>query len=482
MAREGTLLFLGAGTSQPFGIPTMKEMVTKFEKYLDDNNYREQVLYSEIKSKLSEGFKDSVDIEAVFSVINGIASKTTSKDMGPFAYYYLNKYSSDPELIESDIEDANKLKKLLESFIKNECEFNANDEDKIKKYRDSYDPLFRLLHGLREVGSKNGKKNHKINWKAYTTNYDTIFERYWKRLAKINDFFKAEESDLKYFNSHETITFQYETLAKLHGSLDWMKLANGDVIKTTPDDYIPEEKKGTVMLFPIQQKDLYKNPWIHLFREFKIGLQELNLWYIIGYAFNDEFIVQTIKEEFTKNKQMVIINPHASDFKENIFDNHENITALPIKFGNKYFPYDFADFSDDTRTLEIEIRAKTIQLTITFSGIVSNQEVLDSSNFTLHPDYKDNRGGNELVFTAPRPDDNSVSFVTSVKYDVKSESDLKISTRIYDKTPASIEIKNQGRLITSTTIQPERYQKSTGYVADLTLTFEDLYKNLQSYS
>jgi len=481
LAREGTLLFLGAGASQPFGIPTMRQMVTKFEEYLEENNYEEQALYSEIKNKLSEGFESSVDIEAIFSVINGIVSKTTSKDMGPFAYYYLNKYSSDQEFPESDVEAANKLKQLLESFIKKECEFNAVDKDKIKKYQNSYDPLFRHLHGLKEMGSKNGK-THKIQWKAYTTNYDTIFERYWKPSAKINDFFKAEESDLKYFNSDETVVFQYETLAKLHGSLDWMKLANGDVIKTTPDDYIPEEKKGTVMLFPIQQKDLYKNPWIHLFREFKIGLQSLNLWYIIGYAFNDEFILETFREEFTGDKQMVIINPHASDIKENIFNNRENVTVLPIKFGNKYFPYDFADFSDDTRTLEIEIRAKTIQLTITFSGIVSNQEVLDSSNFTLHPDYKDNRGGNELVFTAPRPDDNSVSFVTSVKYDVKSESDLKISTRIYDKTPISIEIKNQGRLITSTTVQPERDQKSVGYVVDLTLTFEDLYKNLQNYS
>jgi len=74
------LLFLGAGASQPFGMPTMTGMVTKFEKHLEKNNISERFLYSEIKEELSKGFDSSkVDIESIFSVIHGIIDDITHK-------------------------------------------------------------------------------------------------------------------------------------------------------------------------------------------------------------------------------------------------------------------------------------------------------------------------------------------------------------------------------------------------------------------
>jgi len=43
------LLFFGAGASRPFGIPTMQEMVTKFEEELKDKDPTCVKLYSDIK-------------------------------------------------------------------------------------------------------------------------------------------------------------------------------------------------------------------------------------------------------------------------------------------------------------------------------------------------------------------------------------------------------------------------------------------------
>ncbi len=79
------LLFLGAGSSAPFGIPTMKEMVKSFEEEmassvqnLSDVEYQ---LYRSVKELLIEVY-GYVDLEMVFGVIDGISRDMTIADLG----------------------------------------------------------------------------------------------------------------------------------------------------------------------------------------------------------------------------------------------------------------------------------------------------------------------------------------------------------------------------------------------------------------
>ena len=72
---ENSLAFLGAGASKPFGIPTMQEMVDKFEERLERDDAKCFALYSRIKSTLVSAYGNSIDIESVFSVLHGIESQ-----------------------------------------------------------------------------------------------------------------------------------------------------------------------------------------------------------------------------------------------------------------------------------------------------------------------------------------------------------------------------------------------------------------------
>jgi hypothetical protein len=78
------LFFFGAGSSARFGIPTMKEMVRQFKEELtkqSGKDFEEEVqLYAGVEQVLREGF-DRVDLEAVFSVIYGIAGGLTPKEL-----------------------------------------------------------------------------------------------------------------------------------------------------------------------------------------------------------------------------------------------------------------------------------------------------------------------------------------------------------------------------------------------------------------
>ena len=87
------LIFLEKGASRSFEIPTMTEMVQKFEEYLKANNSKDMMLYSEIKKTLSKGYDVSqIDIESIFSVLEGIAKDVTPEQMGHFPAYYMKKY------------------------------------------------------------------------------------------------------------------------------------------------------------------------------------------------------------------------------------------------------------------------------------------------------------------------------------------------------------------------------------------------------
>ena len=178
----------------------MTGLVQKFEKHLEEKNMSERLLYSKIKEKLQEGYDVSqIDIESIFSVIQGIASKITPKEMGHFAYYYIHQFSNDSEFTNDEVKDAKKLQEELETFIKKECQFVGNDNEKFEIYENSYEALFKNLWGIKRYKNNKGFE-YSRPWKAYTTNYDLIFEDYWAELAPLIDFFKIDGSQFAYFD------------------------------------------------------------------------------------------------------------------------------------------------------------------------------------------------------------------------------------------------------------------------------------------
>lgn len=111
------VFFFGAGASAPFNIPTMKKLVIDFETELEEGASSEKRIYQEIKNALVDRLERPVDIEAIFTVIDGIIDYSTER-LG-----FLSLYSA-PEL---NVPDKSKtltcrsLRMTFKKFISAEC-------------------------------------------------------------------------------------------------------------------------------------------------------------------------------------------------------------------------------------------------------------------------------------------------------------------------------------------------------------------------
>jgi SIR2-like domain len=94
---------------------------------------------------------------------------------------------------------------------------------------------------------------------------------------------------------------------------------------------------GQAMLYPIQQKDLYLDPWFDLFKSFKKHLAEKQIWIVIGYSFHDPFIKEIFREALSEDRRMIIVDPKAKSIKKDLF-NFDNVSTLPYEFHENNTP------------------------------------------------------------------------------------------------------------------------------------------------
>ena len=435
------LVFFGAGASRPFGILTMQEMVSEFEKTLKGDQSDLFQFYSKIKETLVKEYEDSkIDIESMFSVINGIATDAKPTELGHFVFYYISENSSHKEFSSNEIELAKKLQKQLQEYIKETCKIKINQDEINKIYRESYLPLFKY------IGSKMQDYSGKLlshDWKAYTTNYDNVFEDFWNEYAPPNDHFKKIGSSINYSFTTDPLHGGH-TFCKLHGSLDWTKeVETHKIIRKTHTGFERIETKGKIMLFPMQQKDLYLHPWFTLFQDLKLGLSEKIILYVIGYAFNDEFIKNAFQEALENNsyKKLVIINPKAEQIKDKFIESVRNqIDVLPIKFGDKFFESQFEDYVKKVKTIvlrfditdgspKIEGNKLTIKSNHNIqSAKILNEEVkimnssINRNTWNIHDKIK-----KYTFFEIQNPENVEVKMELKIEYTYDDEIELYIS-------------------------------------------------------
>ena len=169
------LIFLGSGASVPFGLPSMKEMVDRFEKKLEKSNRitnRETMiqLYRSIKKTI---FKTNgyVDLESVFTVLLSISKKMKYAHLGLTSLFAISKYNVDFNLniaTEEEVKTAKKLLKFYKTFVRQTCRVKESG----KKIIDVYSDLFEKL-GPRYVSQKVKVNYTYLNGcSIYTTNYD----------------------------------------------------------------------------------------------------------------------------------------------------------------------------------------------------------------------------------------------------------------------------------------------------------------------
>lgn len=341
------VFFFGAGTSAPFGIPTMEQFVIDFEKYLNENaEKKERELYSEIKEILKKKIHRNIDLEAIFSVIDGIITYDNPEKLGMLALYFEEKRRE--QITTADhVQICKRLKTKFQNFIKGKCMIPETFEKIDKVYRDFFSRI------AIELGDeiKKGKYSFYPNWVMFTTNYDVCLEYFWREMVQTNLDTNFQHDDIRKKDILRSKSILANPphgimkLFKLHGSISWLiDEKTNDVIEVAErgQSLVGASYTGELMLYPIAEKELYLEPHISMLVRLNRELAEKKIWIIVGYSFNDLVIREIFLKNWSKDKKVVLIHPNATEIYNK---NLKNIEGYKIEkyFGitdSEYFTHD----------------------------------------------------------------------------------------------------------------------------------------------
>ena len=365
----------------------------------------------------------------------------------------------------------NQLQKLLRDFIKSKCQVRLPDSQQNEVYERTYIPFFSLIGN--PSAKYHGRYPLVTDWKAYTTNYDEIFEGFWDKLNEpIDHFDKQGNSNTFIFNRNKALPVP--SFVKLHGSINWTTIKkNGNVIKHVKSGFNPFETEGDVMLFPIQQKDMYLHPWFTLFQDFKNGLLLCDEIFVVGYAFNDEFILNVFKETLSNSSKIInLINPSGISIKEKFPDEVKSrIKVLPIKFGSNYFREDLKEFVDQRKkiTIFIETNASTVRFSL--SGDMDFCKVIRAQGFAKSENINKDGYINEIILESPDNNINQITLECGLYWDYRINDDVMLDLLEEPQHEIEFTIKAGERHIDTFKVKPTeprgslyRYRRNIPYM------------------
>jgi hypothetical protein len=347
------VFFFGAGASAPFEIPTMKQMVADFEQELSKNGTADEIeIYNDVKKVLETILGASVDLEAVFTVINGIINYDIER-LGLLSIYssatsFAKLLTEVPPSIKTKTTCTN-LRTKFQNFVREKCLIPPHSYGTIGDvYRDFFNRFcVETIFRPSPICQTRGKYKYCPTWTMFTTNYDTCLEYYWREIVRVplNTGFEFDRARNTMVLTPHTLYDGYRPnemrLLKLHGSVSWLIEKDGTVIEETAlgPSLLGRKFIGELMIYPIEQKELYVDPYISMFVQLNRELKNKSIWVIIGYSFNDPVIREVFIRNSDETKRIVLLHPDAQNVKEQRLMNIKcgEMFSLNQKFGQGDF-------------------------------------------------------------------------------------------------------------------------------------------------
>lgn len=348
------MIFLGAGASKPYGIPTLKEFSEDAINILRQKGHEK--LIQDIQGSLKE-FDMPLDFESLYSILEGLTNPVRSVQYsGPFSVFLVRNKRNLPEGY-----DYSKVLSDLRKIVYYKCSI-INNEQTFKKVESYMDQLLEVTKENRceeKIVGKTGPRSVNIGRIFATTNYDMALELYFlSKEVPITDGYKDTGALVKHFNplllSDPYIPENSRGIIKLHGSI-WQFLRGNTMMKTKLDprsNALPFKIRveREMMIYPTREKDILNYQFFPFFSIFKsIAWTKL---LVIGYSFRDEPVNTAIIENMMLNEksQIIIINPRPDEVLKNLYSNiPENITwRIPkyriYKFDGKFGSNEVFDY------------------------------------------------------------------------------------------------------------------------------------------
>ncbi len=224
------VLFVGAGASQPFGIPTMTEMTALFEEELQRSASQYLRLFNLVKLRLQDymGF----DIEALISTLQDICRGEEGPSgllNQPTVHFFLSNGlgrltdALDPgkSLAAQYRDEAKELLDKVKDFVAKTC---AIKHEPFMIYRELVERALNK-QGYKELSMSGPGGLKSVSCQIFTTNYDVVLEAYCDHLGFEYECGQEQsqrrlvlnEENRRLYNPEEPVHQIY----KLHGSINW---------------------------------------------------------------------------------------------------------------------------------------------------------------------------------------------------------------------------------------------------------------------
>jgi hypothetical protein len=314
------LLLLGAGASQPLGIPTMKEFWPQIKW-----NAENKMMWDAIDAlrKIEEVYAinnvdKSPDLEHLLLLLDTYNQYYGIMFHDPVFGFRFDEASKYNRPIHDETQKEIKPKNYLEDYVRYAWSYSAG-------VASLYDALYRLMAALYwqelEPGSVVSLYNPLLNLFSsemqlplapiFTTNYDNAIEKYCE----------FTQTDLEYGfttlgarNKWNSYSFsQYIpprgkfgiVLFKLHGSLSWYREHREIIDYARPIDH---RRGSSAVIYPTQTKEYpYEEPFKTAYRYFEDCLRNTRTVVVIGYSFRDPGLMSIIRDAEEANKDLAFI-------------------------------------------------------------------------------------------------------------------------------------------------------------------------------
>jgi len=324
------MLFLGAGASKAFSIPTMTTFVDEILNSLSATKIDADRKMDEDRKKQIEEWENAIlqirhrierksvrpDIETVLTALTILSDTSTIKN-------YLAPFNAISDInIEAREDLASLIYEIRRQIYKKCMEFDANHASKVYGKlctRLNKNNVYRVVFDRKEGGEMLSPVSPPITNNVYTTNYDPVYETALK-LNDINycDGFIQDHSELVFGN------FWYDKmvqLAKLHGSIDYYLRPRDDMVvkHSLPVDEnqtdISGDKLQRMMILPIGEKYVTRTPYLEFLQKLRKDLRKEEIVIVIGFRFRDDPITNAFIDSVSERRRikMIVVAPQAKN-------------------------------------------------------------------------------------------------------------------------------------------------------------------------
>lgn len=301
-------LFLGAGASEPFGMPTLQKL---------GSTVRSSVGISDI-------FPGNVDVEHILDVLITLQDSSWPVRESLLVQKILEVPEVKKELGKLKPGDIKKNVDEIKSIIQTTY-FPRKQNELRKNVFEKYQYFFaNLAKACRHGGLF-------VPASVYTTNYDCCFNSFAQKMKSVDNNFKLNDGFVS-SEGGEKLDIErlkrdpsgYEIrLLPMHGNVLWARANDGKIYRATnPKKPRDEIFSGLVveemMIYPTREKSYLKSPWfefLEILRE-----ESSKKWIVIGYSFRDEAINNAFLDMWKKGviKYLILIDPCAEEIAQRL--------------------------------------------------------------------------------------------------------------------------------------------------------------------